>query len=103
MWGDESEVVAPIIWLYQIVDAQKEEVFFPDLLITLRRYGNLTTVWDQELWLAPCTRGAYGLHSLVVWPTMAPGAKLWSIPTFYHDMQISWPDSGSPPIRLSDS
>ena len=22
---------------------------------------------------------------------------------FYHDMQISWPDSGSPPIRLSDS
>ena len=23
--------------------------------------------------------------------------------SFYHDMQISWPDSGSPPIRLSDS
>ena len=22
---------------------------------------------------------------------------------FYHDMQISWPDSGYPPIRLSDS
>ena len=22
---------------------------------------------------------------------------------FYHDMQISWPESGSPPIRLSDS
>ena len=22
---------------------------------------------------------------------------------FYHDMQISWPDSDSPPIRLSDS
>ena len=21
---------------------------------------------------------------------------------FYHDMQISWPDSGSPPIRLAD-
>ena len=40
MWGDESEAVAPIIWLYQIVDAQKEEVFFPDLLITLRSYGN---------------------------------------------------------------
>ena len=38
MWGDESEAVAPIIWLYQIVDAQKEEVFFPDLLITLRNY-----------------------------------------------------------------
>ena len=39
MWGDESEAVAPIIWLYQIVDAQKEEVFFPDLLITLWSYG----------------------------------------------------------------
>ena len=39
MLGDESEAVAPIIWLYQIVDAQKEEVFFPDLLIT------------PELWL----------------------------------------------------
>ena len=36
MWVDESEAVAPIIWLYQIVDAQNEEVFFPDLLITLR-------------------------------------------------------------------
>ena len=39
MWGDESEAVAPIIRLYQIVDAQKEEVFFPELLITLRSYG----------------------------------------------------------------
>ena len=38
MWGDESEAVAPIIWLHQTVDAQKEEVFFPDLLITLRRH-----------------------------------------------------------------
>ena len=39
MWGDESEAVATIIWLYQIVDAQKEEVFFPELLITLRSYA----------------------------------------------------------------
>ena len=39
MWGDESEAVAPIIWLYQIVDAQKEEVCFPELLINLRSYG----------------------------------------------------------------
>ena len=39
MWGDESEAVAPIIWLYQTVDAQKEEVSFPNLLITLRRYA----------------------------------------------------------------
>ena len=39
MWGDESEAVAPIIWLYQTVDAwNEEEVFFPNLLITLRRY-----------------------------------------------------------------
>ena len=38
MWVDESEAVAPIIWLYQTVDAQKEEVFFSDLLITLRSY-----------------------------------------------------------------
>ena len=42
MWGDESEAVAPIIWLYQIVDAQKEEVFFPELLITLRSYDNIS-------------------------------------------------------------
>ena len=38
-WGDESEAMVPIIWLYQIVDAQKEDVFFPKLLITLRSYG----------------------------------------------------------------
>ena len=38
MWGNESEGVAPIIWLYKTVDAQKEEVFSPDLLITLRRH-----------------------------------------------------------------
>ena len=42
MWEDESEAVAPIIWLYQTVDAQKEEVFFPDLLLTLRRYGHVS-------------------------------------------------------------
>ena len=39
MWRDESEAVAPIISLYQTVDAGKEEVSFPDLLITLRRHG----------------------------------------------------------------
>ena len=42
IWGDESEAVAPIIWLYQSVDARKGEVFFPDLLITLRRHVSLT-------------------------------------------------------------
>ena len=36
--GDQSEAMASIIWLYQTVDAQKEEVFFPDLLITLRKH-----------------------------------------------------------------
>ena len=41
MWGDESEGVAPIIWLYQTVDAQKEEVFFTDLLITLWRHAKM--------------------------------------------------------------
>ena len=39
MWGHESEAVAPIIRLYQTVDAQKEDVSLPNLLITLRRYG----------------------------------------------------------------
>ena len=45
MWGDESEAVAPIIWLYQIVGAQKEEVFFPELLITLRSHA----IWWRHL------------------------------------------------------
>ena len=39
MWGDESEAVAPIIWLFQIMDAEKEEVLFPELLITVRSYA----------------------------------------------------------------
>ena len=47
MWGDESEAVAPIIWLYQIVDAQKEEVFFPELLITLRSYGSINSFHNR--------------------------------------------------------
>ena len=37
--GGGDEAVAPIIWLYQIEDAQKEEVFFPDFLITLWSYA----------------------------------------------------------------
>ena len=48
MWGDESEAVAPIIWLYQTVDVQKEEVFIPDLLITLRSYENLSLTWNRS-------------------------------------------------------
>ena len=47
MWRDESEAVAPIIWLYQIVEAQKEEVFFPELLITLRSY-DIGTHWGPK-------------------------------------------------------
>ena len=45
MWGDENEAVAPIIWLYQIVDAQEEEIFFPDLLITLQSYVIIAFIW----------------------------------------------------------
>ena len=45
--GDESEDVAPIIWLYQIVDAQKEEVFFPELLITVRSYVTIDTPYVE--------------------------------------------------------
>ena len=44
MWGDQGEAVAPIIWLYQTVDAQKEEVSFTDLLITLRSYAYHTCI-----------------------------------------------------------
>ena len=52
MLGDKNEAVAPIIWLYQTVDAQKEEVFFPDLLITLRRHVcEIGLSWATEhLW-----------------------------------------------------
>ena len=48
MWGDESEAVAPIIWLYQIVDAQKEEVFFQDLLITLGSYAKMLHMKNKD-------------------------------------------------------
>ena len=44
-WRDESKAVAPIIWLYQTVDARKEEVFFPDFLITLRRHEFMVWHW----------------------------------------------------------
>ena len=51
MSGDESEAVAPIIWLYQIVDAQKEEVFFPNLLITLQSYVRKERpLWELPTW-----------------------------------------------------
>ena len=58
MWGDESEAVAPIIWLYQIVDAQKEEVFFPELLTTLRSYVLvcLHSKWEAKAEMhGPCS------------------------------------------------
>ena len=53
MWGDESEAVAPINWLYQIVDAQKEEVFFSELLITLRSYDLFKVRFDLHWAHAP--------------------------------------------------
>ena len=46
MWGDESEAVAPIIWLYQIVDAQKED----------RR------AMDKETWLTSELLHIHGLQ-----------------------------------------
>ena len=61
MWGDESEAVAPIIWLYQIMDAQKENVFFPDLLITLRSY-------EVMAWCRQTT--SHYLHTC--WPRSLP-------------------------------
>ena len=48
IWGDESEAVAPIIWLYQTVDAPKEEVFFPNLLITLQSHDHIAQLNHQE-------------------------------------------------------
>ena len=48
MWGDESESVSPFIWLYQTVDARKEGIFFPDLLITLRRHAHVTSYVSHE-------------------------------------------------------
>ena len=63
MWLDESEAVAPIIWLYQIVDAQKEEVFFPDL-ITLRSYDLVYCTY--AVWLCrQCDFGFLCMHSIL--------------------------------------
>ena len=39
----------------------------------------------------------------MIWPLLFHGIRADVSETFYHEMQISWPDSGSPPIRLSDS
>ena len=57
--GDQSEAMASIIWLYQTVDAQKEEVFFPDLLITLRRHEEPPAILSgtPELGWAPLSCG----------------------------------------------
>ena len=40
---------------------------------------------------------------LIEWKHLGPLWFTWINFKFYHDMQINWPDSGSPPIRLSDS
>ena len=64
MCGDESEAVAPIIWLYQIVDAQKEEVFFPELLITLRSYaGNANLLLLPQPFM--CYSATFKMLSLI--------------------------------------
>ena len=59
MWEDESEAVAPIIWLYQTGDAQKEEVFFSDLLITLRRYALSCPLWRHSNDASPYQIGSF--------------------------------------------
>ena len=85
MWGDESEAVAPIIWLYQIVDAQKEQVFIPELLITLRSYGNesIACIKTDEMW-------AYWMSQIpIFWypDTKVPWSKV--DPTFVW-VGLSW-------------
>ena len=84
MWGDESEAVTPIIWLFQIVDAQKEEVFFPELLITVQSYGTPTT--PTLLPTVAMQLSQLSLEYAQVWlshpsleyaPTPAPLYQLW--------------------------
>ena len=66
MWGDESEAVAPIIWLFQIVDAQKEEVLFPELLITLRSYDTGRKINDfGQNWAFPDCNLSWNLQMAV--------------------------------------
>ena len=70
VWGDESEAVAPIIWLiYRTVDARKEEVLFPDLLITLRRHVFRRTPVD--------------------FPGSRPGTRPTSIVQWCHDITLA--------------
>ena len=86
MWGDESEGVAPIIWLYQIVDAQKEEVVFPELLITLRSY-------------------AHGSKNCRIWPKLAvSGLQLqFEFTNGYDMMHKAWSSIEEVPYCVSRS
>ena len=77
MWGDESEAVAPIIWLHQIVDAQKEEVFFPELLITFRSYvtgpceKNSPVTGEFPAQMASNADIFFPVDDVIMWPSAA--------------------------------
>ena len=62
MWGDESEGVNLIIWLYQTVDAQKEEVVSPNLLITLRRHGSYRSYQPNNKFDEFATTSQFYIH-----------------------------------------
>ena len=111
--GDESEAVAPIIWLYQAVDARKEEVFFPDLLITLLRHEwkfgmlrseicstdhhkELTVNWSTpnsliRSYLQPCTNTMLGDESEAVAPIiwLYQGVDARKEEVFFPDLLIT--------------
>ena len=81
MWGDKNEAVAPIICLYQIVDAQKEEVCFPELLITLRSYG--ATVRKRPIWVNIDFLSCVTLQ-LDVWPWKTIEHLFYATSSFVH-------------------
>ena len=58
MWGDESDAVAPIIWLYQIVDAQKEGVFF-------KSSHNSPELWFRFTSAADCVDNILGCFTII--------------------------------------
>ena len=58
---------------------------------------------EQHSLCRPARRLAQLVLFRIAVPTTPAQIVSWSIPIFYHDMQINWPDFGSPPIRLPDS
>ena len=88
MWGDESEAVAPIIWLYQIVDAQKEEVFFPELLITLRSYEGFCQIHARHDMLGcQCRHEFSESNAWIAWNDVPPKVFHWPL---YTGWSLGW-------------